>query len=113
MKLLLAGVCALALAGCQTTVNTATTAKTAADVKVRDAAKALSDNCALVQTAIMIGHTFAESAATKRRLAQAQAAANVYCSGPPPEDVAGALIKLAAIYQQVNAAVPEVKAHVL
>jgi hypothetical protein len=105
----------LALGACQAvgapTAERIATVRTAADAKVADAAKALSDNCFLVRTAISVGEAFARGATVKRRLAQAAVVVDSYCSGPPPADIAGALVRLAAIYRDVNNAVPEVKAH--
>ena len=106
---IIAGCAALALAGCQTTATTVSVPIEAPlDAKIAAVSKKLAENCALMQVALILGHSLNKDATVKLALNEGKVAVDRFCINPPT-DVNTAIIQLAEIAIQINDAVKAAK----
>lgn len=107
---------AISLAGCQSVRQAQTVPekvaiiRTETDKAVAATAEALKAACFAARIGIDLTSTFTKNARLISALAKARVAVDSYCSGPTPQDVAGALEAVTAAYRAVMAAAPQVAA---
>lgn len=120
--LALAAFGALALAGCNQTVQDraatlppgtpkAVVVKTVIDDKIAAASVNLASQCTLVKIALTGASLFVTGATASKWLANIRVSVAQFCDAPPA-DVEGALMTLQRIYREINTRVPETQAYV-